>query len=512
MSKKLELTWYDKEKEENVEPRILLESKKNSFGDSETGNMLIHGDNLLALKSLEHSYTNKIKCIYIDPPYNTGEAFDDYDDNLEHSIWLSLMRKRLIILHKLLRDDGAIFIQIDNVEYAYLKVLCDEIFLRKNFISTITCKVKAASGVAAGAQMIFDNSEYILVYAKDKSKLTYHHLNVDAEIVDERSKTSDFYNMILDSVNLDKMKLEATFDDEKLYRIPDSDYKIRKMSGLTAGDYYENYEKVFRTAALSGGREKIIKEYLDSIPNSNGLFVFEHIPTKGKNAGKKCMDLIYKKGGILFLKNFARKDNKEKVIIKQEHITSIFYNDWWQGIAAEGGVTLKNGKKPEILIKTILDMVTEEGDYVLDSFLGCGTTVAVAHKMKRKWIGIEMGEQCYDKCKARLDSVINGDKSGISNLVNWHGGGGYKFYELAETLIKEDAYGQPIINPSYNAEMLACAVALHEDFEYSPSKDCFWKQSYGTENSYLYVTTNYVDKSLLQEIHNEMKDNEFLIS
>ena len=162
MNKKLELTWYGKGTEENIEPRILIEDKTKSSGDNDSENMLIHGDNLLALKSLEHLYSGRIKCIYIDPPYNTGAAFDDYDDNLEHSIWLTLMRQRLVLLQKLLSDDGAIFIQIDNGEYAYLKILCDEIFLRKNFISTITCKVKAPSGVASGSQMIFDNSEYIL--------------------------------------------------------------------------------------------------------------------------------------------------------------------------------------------------------------------------------------------------------------------------------------------------------------------------------------------------------------
>ena len=511
MANKLELTWVGKYDEEKIEPRILIEDKEKSNGDSESGNLLIHGDNLLALKSLEQKYSGRIKCIYIDPPYNTGAAFDDYDDNLEHSIWLTLMRQRLVLLQKLLSDDGAIFIQIDNGEYAYLKILCDEVFLRKNFISTITCKVKAPSGVASGSQMIFDNSEYILVYAKDKNKLTYKHINEDAEFVDENSKTAKFYNYILKSVNYNNLKLEAEFDGEKLYRVSEEDYKIVKMDDCSTKSYYDNYEKVFRTAALSGGREKLIKNYLDSIEDSNGLFVFEHIPSKGKNAGKKCMDLIYKKGGILFLKDFARKDEKEKAVIKEQHITSIFYNDWWQAIAAEGGVTLKNGKKPEILVKTILDMVTNEGDYVLDSFLGSGTTAAVAHKMNRKWIGIEMGDQCYNQCKTRLDNVIKGEKSGISTLVDWNGGGGYKFYELAPTLINEDAFGEPIINKEYNAEMLAAAVALHEGFKYIPSSEQFWKQSIGAENSYLYVTTKFINKNAIEKIHNDMKDNEYLV-
>lgn len=511
MKNKLELTWVGKYSNKEIEPRILIESIDKSNGDTDTDNMLIHGDNLLALKALEKNYSGKIKCVYIDPPYNTGAAFEQYDDNLEHSIWLNLMNERLKLLHKLLREDGVIFIQIDNNEFAYLKVICDEIFGRSNFISNITCKVKAPSGVAAGSQMIFDCSEYILIYAKDKSKMTYKHLNEDAEIVDENSKTAKFYKFLLEKVDFGNLILESTFDDEKLYRVPKENYEIKTLTDFSTKSYYDNYEKVFRTASLSGGREKLIKEYLNSIEDNDGLFVFEHIPTKGKNAGQLCKDLIYKKGGILKLCDFARKDTELKAIVKEQHITSIFNNDWWQGIAAEGGITLKNGKKPEILIKTILDMVTEEGDFVLDSFLGSGSTCAVAHKMKRKYIGIELGEQCYTHCKVRLDNVINGDMSGVSKLVNWTSGGGYKFYELAPTLINMDSYGEPIINKKYNAEMLASAVALHEGFQYEPSSELFWKQSRGNENSFLYVTTNFVDKNIIDHINLEMKPEEFVI-
>ena len=511
MKNKLELTWLGKYENREIEPRILIESKNNSYGDENSENMLIHGDNLIALKALEKKFSGKIKCIYIDPPYNTGAAFEKYDDNLEHSIWLNLMNERLKLLHKLLKEDGVIFIQIDNNEFAYLKVICDEIFGRNNFVSNITCKVKAPSGVASGSQMIFDCSEYILIYAKDKSKMTYKHLTEDAEIVDENSKTADFYKYILENVNYDNLILEKEFDGEKLYRVPPKDYKIENIKTFSAKEYYEKFEKVFRTASLSGGREKIISNYLSTIENNDGLFVFEHIPSKGKNAGKLCRDLIYKKGGILLLRDFARKDSELHAVVKEQHITSMFNNDWWQGIAAEGGVTLKNGKKPEILIKTILDMVTEEGDWVLDSFLGCGTTCAVAHKMNRKYIGIELGNQCYTDCKNRLKNVINGDKSGISKLVNWKGGGSYKFYELAPTLINTDKFGEPIINPKYNPEMLASAVALHEGFEYCPSNTEFWKQSVGNENCYLYVTTKFINDSDLNEIAKSMKDNEYLV-
>lgn len=511
MKNKLELTWVGKYSNKEIEPRILIESINRSYGNLKSENMLIHGDNLLALKALENNFSGKIKCVYIDPPYNTGAAFEQYDDNLEHSIWLNLMNERLKLLHKLLREDGVIFIQIDNNEFAYLKVICDEIFGRNNFVSNITCKVKAPSGVASGSQMLFDCSEYILIYAKDKTKMTYKHLNEDVEIVDDNSKTAKFYKYTLDNICYDNLQLETMIDDEKLYRVPEKDYKISSMVDFSTKSYYDNYEKVFRTASLSGGREKLVKEYLSTIENNDGLFVFEHVPSKGKNAGKLCRDLIYKKGGILKLCDFARKDEELRAVVKEQHITSMFNNDWWQGIAAEGGITLKNGKKPEILIKTLLEMVTEEGDWVLDSFLGSGSTCAVAHKMNRRYIGIELGKQCYTHCKVRLDNVIDGDKSGISRLVNWKGGGGYKFYELAPTLINMDSFGEPVINKKYNPEMLASAVALHEGFQYEPSTELFWKQSKANENSYLYVTTNFVDKIVVDKISKEMNENEFVI-
>jgi len=159
-----------------------------------------------------------------------------------------------------------------------------------------------------------------------------------------------------------------------------------------------------------------------------------------------------------------------------------------------------------------LCIFTDVGDYVLDSFLGSGTTSSVAHKMNRKWIGIEMGNHCYELCKVRLDKVVDGnDSGGITKDVNWQGGGGYKFYELAPTLINTDMFGEPIINNEYNAEMLASAVALHEGFKYNPSKEKFWKQSEGNEKSYLYVTTKFINKEEIENIRIDMEDDEFLV-
>lgn len=168
--------------------------------------------------------------------------------------------------------------------------------------------------------------------------------------------------------------------------------------------------------------------------------------------------------------------------------------------------------KPEELISRILELSTQPGDLVLDSFLGSGTTAAVAHKMGRRYIGIEMGDHAYTHCKVRLDKVISGeDQGGISKAQHWQGGGGYRFYELAPTLINRDAFGEAVINPAYDADMLAAAVALHEGFRYQPDGTLFWKQSVGSEWSYLFVTTRHVTAAYLASIQSSMKEDEYLI-
>ena len=181
-------------------------------------------------------------------------------------------------------------------------------------------------------------------------------------------------------------------------------------------------------------------------------------------------------------------------------------------IANEGGVYFPRSKKPEQLLRRIIEMSTDPGDIVLDSFLGSGTTAAVAHKMGRRYIGIEMGDHAYTHCKARLDAVIDGvDPLGITKSINWQGGGGYRFYELAPTLINEDAFGEAVINPNYDADTLAAAVALHEGFTYQPSADFFWKQAIGNESSYLFTTTRHLTAAYLDTIKGSMEEGEYLV-
>jgi len=491
MGNKLELTWVGKYEQVKIEPRIFVEDKENSYGEIETENMLIHGDNLMALKSLESKYNNKIKCIYIDPPYNADATDVPFDDNMEHSFYLNLMRLRIELLYKLLAPNGIFCMQCDYNEMAYLKIICDEIFGRTNYVSMITVKTSSESGVKVNANKPAKVSEYILMYAKDKNQLIYKTIRV---------KTGYDKNYSTYIINP-----EEDYKDWEFCNIKDilSKQLKKDKKDLTENELREfqikNKERIFSVRDISDSLKKYIKEN-----NIDKDKVHEYVTSTGKRT------LLLKNGEVVFVKN------KVFNIEGKEELTKIASDIWldiaWDGIAKEGGVKLKNSKKPEKLIQRILDAYTEEGEWVLDSFLGSGTTCAVAHKMNRKWIGIELGEHCYTQCMPRLKNVIDGnDTSGITKAVNWNGGGGYRFYELAPTLINKDIFDEAVINPNYNPDMLAAAVAMHEGFIYKPSNVCFWKQSIGNENSYLYVTTKFIDDNIVQNILMEMDENEYLV-
>lgn len=490
---KLELTWVGKNEKNNIEPRILIENKKlsNTSHDENTENMLIHGDNLLALKALEHNYTGKIKCIYIDPPYNANASGVPFDDNIEHSTYLNLMKPRIELLYKLLSADGIFCMQCDYNEMAYLKIVCDEIFGRINYVTMVTIKTSSESGVKVNANKPAKVSEYILMYTKDKDQLKYKTIRIPTSYDSNYS-----YYVVNPEENAENWKFENI--KEVLSR------ELKKNKKDITDNEYRNFQiknknRVFSIRDISDSLKEYIKEN-----NIDRNRVYEYTTSTGKKT------LLYKNGEIVFVKN------KVFIINGKEELTKIASDMWldisWDGIAMEGGVKLKNSKKPEKLIQRILDGFTEEKDLVLDSFLGSGTTSSVSHKMNRKWIGIEMGDQVYDLCKNRLDNVISGnDNSGITKSVNWQGGGGYRFYELAPTLIKKDAFDQSIINPEYNAEMLASAVAKHEGYFYQPDKECFWKQSTNQGNSFLYVTTTHVTNELIETIKSDLKDDEFVL-
>ena len=516
MSKKLELHWIGKDKEILVEPRILIENKElsNIENDENTENMLIHGDNLLALKALEQKYTGKVKCIYIDPPYNTKSAFEHYNDNLEHSTWLSLMKSRLEILRKLLRDDGGIFVQIDDNEQAYLKVLMDEIFGRDKFLNTISVKMSEASGIKMthASKRLPKIKEYILVYKKED--LVLNEVKIPKKTWDNEYKT------IITNITKEEISfIKSVCKNEKR-----SENEIKKVDELLDKAKYSSLSEVYKKENI---QEKDKLKF--NFDNAYRIFRTTSVSEKATLQLVKLKKLKYTNvffsqitpQNKMYIIKGDFDENKKKprtqVIFSDDYLE---YNpgDFWTDIKTTGldnegaGVEFKNSKKPEALISRILEMITNENDLVLDSFLGSGTTAAVAHKMNRKYIGIEMGEHAYTHCKVRLDKVISGeDKGGITKNVNWQGGGAYRFYELAPTLINEDKFGEMVINKEYSPEMLANAVALHEGYNFNPNKETFWKQSKSTENSYLLVTTKYIDINFLNSIKNDMEDEEYLV-
>ena len=454
---KLELTWIGKGEDPQVEPRILLHDASKDYGDPNTGNMLIHGDNLLALKALEQQFAGRIKCIYIDPPYNTGSAFEHYDDNLEHSIWLNLMRRRLQLLRDLLSDDGFLFVQIDDNEQAYLKVLLDEIFGRGSYVNTIVWKRRGGS--ANPSNRLNNVTDYILWYAKTPNTPIYAVFSKD----DENTK--------------------------------------------------KYIEERFRYVDENGRR--YMKSPIQS-PNPRPNLMYEYkgyrVPNKGWSVSREVMEKWDREGRLAF------PDDKSKTINRKIYLDEYQgqpISSLWQDIYVINPMASErvdfDGQKPEALIQRILLLATKPGDLVMDSFLGTGTTAAVASKMGRRWIGVELGEQCYTITKPRLDRMIDGDSSGISDVVNWQGGDGYRFYELAPTLIVEDNHGNSVFSSKYNAFMLTAAVAKINGYFYAPDAEVFWKQGYSQDNSYIYVTTQYLTSKMLDDIAREVGSLERLL-
>lgn len=479
---RLELTWPGKEDRFNPEPRILLEDKKKSYSRSAEqtdlldsavkptfDNMLIHGDNLLALKALEQDYSGKIKCIYIDPPYNTGNAFEHYDDGLEHSIWLSLMRDRLEILKRLLAEDGSIWISLDDNEQAYCKVLCDEIFGRQNFVCNVIWQKKYAP--QNDARWLSDNHDFILVYAKEKNKWFPNLLPRSAEM-DARYKNPDNDPRgVWQSDNL----LRKDEQKSGLYKIVTPQGRICEPP---AGRSWRMPEYKYK--------EMVADNRIWFGANGDGVPRIKRFLSEVKQGMTPLTIWPYEEVG-------HNQDAQREV--KQFNPTDIFATP-----------------KPERLIHRIIHLASNPGDLVLDSFLGSGTTAAVAQKMGRRWIGVEMGDHVYTHCIPRLKKVIDGeDQGGITKAVNWQGGGGFKFYELASSLIVTDKYGQQIISKEYNADMLAEAMCKILGYRYKPDKEIYWKQGFSSEKNFIYTTTMSLQESSLDRLAEEIGDNNLLI-
>lgn len=424
----LELTWIGKDSPPRLEASILVEdpSLAHANGTGAPGtfdNLLIHGDNLRALEALLDEYGGRVKCVYIDPPFNTGAAFQHYDDGVEHSTWLSLMRARFARVHRLLTRDGVLFVHLDDTEAAYAKVLLDEVFGRANYLNTICMTTNEPSGFKATSATVFSTANYLLVYAKDKTTKPLKRVVIERPY-------DPAYRLYLE--NRDAPHAEWTWRPvadlvARAHGHVDA-RQARKALGdgfatLVAEFAIQNARSVFRTAAIGGGAAAKRAPTIAASRRERGV-VFVH--------PDEDVEGFYILGGeqILFYdKRLAPVDGR---LVPAEVITDVWTDIGWTGIANEGGVAFKNGKKPEALVRRVLEMATQPGDLVLDSFAGSGTTLAVAHKLRRRWIGVECGEHALTHCIPRLRRVVDGtDVTGISGEVGWRGGGGFRFCRVA---------------------------------------------------------------------------------
>ena len=469
---KLELTWIGKEDEPlAIEPRLLLDTPEYSFGEVETGtlpngkpwpgNMLIHGDNLLALRALEENFKGAVKCIYIDPPYNTGNAFEHYDDSIEHSLWLSLMQRRIQLLYSLLAKDGVLFINLDENEHAYCKIICDEIFGRSNYVGDLIWQKRKGGG--NDSRYFAIDHDYILVYAKNKSKEVHPRWYVSqSEEYQKRYKEIDengnryFWDTVARNGLKNAIPVAIKCPDGSVLKINSQKSQVTIEEGLANGTVRLTRSKngwtLHHRVYMSGNQ--VLRSILTDVGTN-------------KSAGDESV--------ILFGKNPF------------------------------------DYPKPEALIEKILELTTNSGDLVLDSFLGSGTTAAVAHKMGRRWIGVELGDHAYTHCAIRMKKVVEGEQGGISKSVNWQGGGGFRFYELAPSLLNHDKYGYLVINKDYNADMLAAAMAKHQGFTYSPDAEMYWKQGNSSEHDFIFTTTQLITAEILETIHDQLGEDESLL-
>lgn len=477
MSKqKLELVWVGKEKRARLEPRILIEDPAKSYHaakrvskDDIFDNMLIRGDNLLALKALEQEYAGKVKCIYIDPPYNTGNAFEHYDDGIEHSLWLSLMRDRLEILRNLLSDDGSIWINLDDNESHYCKVLCDELFGRCNFVANVIWQKKYSP--SNDAKWLSDNHDHILVYAKNKN-IWRPNLLPRSDEMNSRYKNPDN----------DPRGLWKPGDISVKTYTPSCDYPITTPSGRIVNP-------------PKGYCWRFSKEKFAELVMDNRIW----FGSEGKSVPAVKRFLTQVKDGITCLTVWTYQEvghNQDaKKEVKSFNDTNVF-----------------STPKPERLIERILTLGSNKGDLVLDSFLGSGTTAAVAHKMGRQWIGIELGDHCDTHCAPRLKKVIDGeDQGGITKSANWQGGGGFRYYNLAPSLIKFDEWGNPVINKQFDEHMLVRALCKIEGFDFDPSPDTYWKQGKSTETDFIYITTQHLTAQMLTKLNEDVGQKNSLL-
>lgn len=476
---KLELTWIGKEHRPRLEPRILIEDERLSYHSAARhdgdmfDNLLIRADNLLALRALEASYSGDVKCVFIDPPYNTGSAFEHYDDGVEHSLWLSLIRDRLEVISRLLSDDGSLWITIDDNECHYLKILCDEVFGRSNFVASM---VWEKDGGRKNDTDISSSHDYVLLYAKNR-EIWRKQRNLLPKTAEHRER---YKNPDNDPRGPWRQGADGTAKSGS----EGARYEITLPSGRVvtppSGNYWRFSRSTFDQALAEnrvyfgkdGDRLPIIKKYITDV--QDGLVPKTWWPADEVGSNQE-----------------ARRDHLRKLLPDIEPFST---------------------PKPERLLERILTISTNPGDLVLDSFAGSGTTGAVAHKMGRRWIMVELGDHCETHIVPRLKKVIDGeDPGGITKTVDWKGGGGYRYFRLAPSLLEKDQFGQWVISKAYNAAMLAEAMCKHFGFTYAPSDEHYWLHGHSSETDFIYVTTNSLTHEQLQVISDEVGEERTLL-
>lgn len=481
---KLELTWVGKDNRPRLEPRILIENAEKSYHAAARvsendifDNVLIHGDNLLALKALEADYAGKVKCVFIDPPYNTGSAFTHYDDGLEHSIWLGLMRDRLEIIRRLMSEDGSLWITIDDNEAHYLKVLCDEIFGRSNFIANVIWE--KSDSPKMDSRFFSSRHDHILTYAKDIERAKLARLNT--------GEVASHFNKI----------------DEK-----GRHYYTKPLRAMGSGDDTREARPTMYYALTAPDGSEVFPMRPDGVEGR-----WRWSPKKIEAEADKIEWVKGRQGWSAYYRIYADSSTgrpPETIWTHSDVGSNRTSKIEIQSLFSD--VEQFTTPKPERLIQRILELASEEGDLVLDSFAGSGTTGAVAHKMGRRWVMVELGDHCFTHVAPRLRKVIDGtDQGGISKAVDWKGGGGFRYYELAPSLLEKDKWGREVISKAYNAEMLAQALCKLEGFTYAPSPDVYWQQGHSSEADFLYVTTQTLGPEELAVLSEDVGEGRSLL-
>ena len=481
MKQKLELTWIGKDNRPRLEPRILIEDSGRSyharlrFTESDNyDNRLIFGDNLLALKSLELELAGKVRCVFIDPPYNTGSAFTHYDDGLEHSIWLSLMRDRLELIRRLLSPDGSLWITIDDNEVHYLKVLLDETFGRSNFIANMIWEKRLSR---ENRRAFSFNHDHILLYGKDKNSFeaVRNPLGLTQDVLARYKNPDNDPRGPWQSVSINAQAGHATASQFYELRLP-SGRILNPPKGRCWLYTHERLQEEIRANNIWFGPDG------DSTPRAKKFL--SDSEDKGLTP-----ETIWPAAEV------GTNDDAKKALLALLHQPEVFDNP-----------------KPEGLLKRVIEIATNPGDLILDSFAGSGTTGAVAQKMGRRWIMVELGEHCHTHIIPRLKKVIDGeDPGGVTEATGWKGGGGFRYFHIAPSLLEKDRFGNLVISKQYNAAMLTEAMCKIMGFNYAPSDELYWQQARSTENDFLYVTTQTLTRDQLAKLSDEVGENRSLL-